>query len=75
MSKRLSMGDAFSPIAARFAALAKTHAGVTALRNGVPGEAGVAYDFATFWRRIERVTGHLQDTWALQAGDPMAWLG
>ena len=75
MSKRLSMGDAFSPIAARFAALAKTHSGVTALRNGVPGEAGVAYDFATFWRRIERVTGHLQDTWALQAGDRLAWLG
>ena len=75
MSKRLSMGDAFSPIAARFAALAKTHAGVTALRNGVPGEAGVAYDFATFWRRIERVTGHLQAKWALQTGDRLAWLG
>ena len=75
MSKRLSMGDAFSPIAARFAALAKTHSGVTALRNGVPGEAGVAYDFATFWRRIERVTGHLQAKWALQTGDRLAWLG
>lgn len=75
MSKRLSMGDAFSPIAARFAALAKTHAGVTALRNGLPGAAGVTYDFAKFWRRIERVTGHLQSAWAVQAGDRLAWLG
>ena len=75
MSKGLSMGGAFSPIAARFAALAKTHANVTAVRNGLPGEAGVACDFATFWRRIERVTGHLQATWAVQAGDRLAWLG
>ena len=75
MSKRLSMGGAFSPIAARFAALAKTHANVTAVRNGLPGQAGVACDFATFWRRIERVTGHLQATWAVQAGDRLAWLG
>ena len=75
MSQRLSMGDAFSPIAARFSALAKTHANVTAVRNGLPGEAGVACDFATFWRRVERVTGHLQGTWAVQAGDRVAWLG
>ena len=75
MSKGLSMGGAFSPIAARFAVLAKSHANVTAVRNGLPGQAGVACDFATFWRRIERVTGHLQATWAVQAGDRLAWLG
>lgn len=64
-----------SPLAARFAALAQTHAGVTALRNGLPGAAATGHDFAQFWRRIERVTGHLQTTWGVGNGDRVAWLG
>jgi fatty-acyl-CoA synthase len=64
-----------SPVAARFAALAQTHAGVTALRNGLPGAAATGHDFAQFWRRIERVTGHLQTTWGVESGDRVAWLG
>lgn len=76
MSARVPVahGEA-SPLAARFAALAQTHVGVTALRNGLQGSAATAYDFAKFWRRIERVTGHLQTTWGVQCGDRVAWLG
>ena len=33
------------------------------------------YDFAKLWRRVERVTAHLQATWGVQAGDRVAWLG
>ena len=68
-------GAESSPLAARMAALARTQPGVVAMRNGQPGAASTAYDFAKFWRRVERVTGHLQATWAVRPGDRVAWLG
>jgi fatty-acyl-CoA synthase len=33
------------------------------------------FDFAKFWRRVERVTGHLQVTHGLKLGQRVAWLG
>jgi fatty-acyl-CoA synthase len=68
-------GAESSPLAARFASLARSQGSVTALRNGQPGAARSAYDFAKFWRRIERVTGHLQATWGIGHADRVAWLG
>ncbi len=64
-----------SPVAARFAALARSQGAVTALRNGQNGAASADVDFAQFWRRTQRVTGHLQATWGVQRGDRVAWLG
>ena len=39
------------------------------------GDSTFAYDFAKFWRRVARVTAHLQSTWGVQPGDRVAWLG
>jgi len=70
--------DETSPIAARFAQLAQTHGTQRAMTfrgdERTPGHT-LAYDFGKFWRRVERVTGHLQSTWGVQAGDRVAWLG
>lgn len=63
-----------SAFAQRFKALALSQPAHLALRFGMPGQT-VDIDFAKFWRRVERVTGHLQATYGLQAGQRVAWLG
>ena len=63
-----------SEFAQRFKALALSQPAHLALRFGMPGQT-VDIDFAKFWRRVERVTGHLQATHGLQAGQRVAWLG
>jgi len=73
------MWDAESSlITARFAQLAHERGAQPAMTfrgdERKPGST-FAYDFGKFWRRVERVTGHLQSTWGVQAGDRVAWLG
>ncbi len=63
-----------SVIAQRFKALALSHPHKLAIRFGMPGQTE-DHDFAKFWRRVERVTGHLQNTFGLKAGQRVAWLG
>lgn len=71
-------GNETSLIAARFAQLAQERGAQPAMTlrgdERHPGST-FAYDFAKFWRRVERVTGHLQSTWGVQRGDRVAWLG
>ena len=71
-----------SLIAARFAQLAHERGAQPAMTfRGEERTAAAhsndrfAYDFAKFWRRVERVTAHLQATWGVQTGDRVAWLG
>ena len=75
-------GHETSPIAARFAELAHSNGAQPAItfrgderKVTQTGDSTLAYDFAKFWRRVERVTAHLQSTWAVQPGDRVAWLG
>ena len=72
------ISDETSLIAARFAQLAHERGTQPAMTfrgdERKPGST-FAYDFGKFWRRVERVTGHLQSTWGVQAGDRVAWLG
>ena len=75
-------GDETSPLAARFAQLAQdcgTHPAITfrgdERKATQTGDSTFAYDFAKFWRRVERVTAHLQSSWRVQPGDRVAWLG
>lgn len=63
-----------SKLAQRFQALAQSQPQHLAIRFGMPGQTE-DIDFAKFWRRVERVTGHLQATFGLQAGQRVAWLG
>jgi fatty-acyl-CoA synthase len=71
-----------SPLAARFAQLAQDCGTQPAMtfrgderKVTQIGDSTLAYDFAKFWRRVERVTAHLQSTWGVQPGDRVAWLG
>jgi fatty-acyl-CoA synthase len=71
-----------SPLAARFAQLAQdcgTQPAITfrgdERKATQTGDSTLAYDFAKFWRRVARVTAHLQSTWAVEPGDRVAWLG
>lgn len=71
-----------SLIAARFAQLAQERGTQPAMTfRGDERKATThsndrfAYDFGKFWRRVERVTAHLQATWGVQPGDRVAWLG
>jgi len=73
------MGAAESSlIAARFAQLAHTQGAQRAMTfrgdERQPGHT-FEYDFGKFWRRVERVTAHLQASWGIAAGDRVAWLG
>jgi fatty-acyl-CoA synthase len=75
-------GHEASPIAARFAQLAHSNGAQPAItfrgdeRKATQiGDSTLAYDFAKFWRRVQRVTAHLQSTWGVQPGDRVAWLG
>ncbi|MFY8192863.1 MAG: AMP-binding protein, partial [Limnohabitans sp.] len=63
-----------SVIAQRFKALAISQPHKLAIRFGMPGQTE-DHDFAKFWRRVERVTGHLQNSFGLKAGQRVAWLG
>jgi fatty-acyl-CoA synthase len=71
-------GDESSLIAARFAQLAREHGAQPAITfrgDERRPDQTFEYDFAKFWRRVERVTAHLQSSWGVQAGDRVAWLG
>jgi fatty-acyl-CoA synthase len=63
-----------SKIAQRFCELAKSQAHKLAIQFGMPAQTE-DFDFAKFWRRVERVTGHLQITHGLKVGQRVAWLG
>ncbi|WP_291936241.1 AMP-binding protein [Limnohabitans sp.] len=71
-----------SPLAARFAQLAQDCGTQPAMtfrgderKATQTGDSTFTYDFAKFWRRVARVTAHLQSTWGVQPGDRVAWLG
>jgi len=63
-----------SKLAERFWELAQIQPKKLAIRFGMPGQTE-DFDFAKFWRRVERVTGHLQVTHGLKSGQRVAWLG
>ena len=63
-----------SKLAQRFWELAQIQPKKLAIRFGMPGQTE-DFDFAKFWRRVERVTGHLQVTYDLKSGQRVAWLG
>ena len=74
--------DETSPLAASFAQLAQDCGTQPAMtfrgderKATQTGDSTFAYDFAKFWRRVARVTAHLQSTWGVQPGDRVAWLG
>ncbi len=71
-------GPESSLIAARLVQLAHERGAQPAITfrgdERKPGST-FACDFAKFWRRVERVTAHLQSTWGVQRGDRVAWLG
>jgi len=72
------LGDETSPLAARFAQLAQDHGAQPAMTfrgDERKPDQTFEYDFAKFWRRVARVTAHLQSTWGVQPGDRVAWLG
>ena len=67
-----------SPLAARFAQLAQdcgTQPAMTFRGDERKPDQTLEYDFAKFWRRVARVTAHLQSNWGVQPGDRVAWLG
>jgi fatty-acyl-CoA synthase len=67
-----------SLLAARFAQLAHERGAQPAItqRGDEHRACGTfACDFAQFWRRVERVTAHLQAHWHIQPGERVAWLG
>jgi fatty-acyl-CoA synthase len=67
-----------SPLAARFAQLAQSQAdrpAITFRGDSRRNDGTLACDFAKFWRRVARVTAHLQSIWGVQTGDRVAWLG
>jgi fatty-acyl-CoA synthase len=67
-----------SPLAARFAQLAHergTQPAMTFRGDERQPDQTFEYDFAKFWRRVARVTAHLQSSWGVQPGDRVAWLG
>jgi len=63
-----------SKLAQRFWELSHNQPEKLAIRFGMP-EQTEDFDFAKFWRRVERVTGHLQVTHGLKLGQRVAWLG
>jgi fatty-acyl-CoA synthase len=76
------LGDETSPLAARFAQLAQDCGTQPAMtfrgderKATQTGDSTFTCDFAKFWRRVARVTAHLQSTWGVQPGDRVAWLG
>jgi fatty-acyl-CoA synthase len=71
-------GSETSQIAARFAQLAHERGAQPAMTfrgDERQPDQTFEYDFAKFWRRVARVTAHLQSSWGVQPGDRVAWLG
>ena len=71
-------GHETSLIAARFAELAQergTQPAMSFRGDERRPDQTFEYDFAKFWRRVARVTAHLQSNWGVQPGDRVAWLG
>jgi fatty-acyl-CoA synthase len=71
-------GHETSLIASRFAQLAQDHGTQPAMTfrgDERRPDQTFEYDFAKFWRRVARVTAHLQSNWGVQPGDRVAWLG
>ena len=71
-------GHESSPIAARMAELGQAcadHPAITFRGDAHRAGGTFACDFGQFWRRVERVTAHLQAHWGVQAGQRVAWLG
>jgi len=67
-----------SPLAVRFAQLAQERGAQPAMTfrgDERKPDQTFEYDFAKFWRRVQRVTAHLQSNWGVQPGDRVAWLG
>lgn len=74
----MSAGRESSPIARRLAQLAveqATHTAITFRADPVQEPTPQVCDFAKLWRRVERVTAHLQASFGIQPGDRVAWLG
>ena len=76
----MMLGDETSPLAARFARLAQDCGTQPAMtfrgderKANQTGDSTFTYDFAKFWRRVERVTAHLQSTWGVQPGAYIVW--
>jgi fatty-acyl-CoA synthase len=72
------LGHETSLIAAHFAQLAQDHGAQPAMTfrgDERRPDQTFEYDFAKFWRRVERVTAHLQSSWGVQPGERVAWLG
>jgi fatty-acyl-CoA synthase len=72
------LGHETSLIAARFTQLAHecgAQPAMTFRGDERRPDQTFEYDFAKFWRRVERVTAHLQSSLGVQAGDRVAWLG
>jgi fatty-acyl-CoA synthase len=72
------LGHETSLIAARFAELAQvrgTQPAMTFRGDERRPDQTFEYDFAKFWRRVARVTAHLQSSWGVQPGVRVAWLG
>ena len=75
----MNPGQESSPLAARLAELAQAQPDQLALRwrqlGAAPAAQPMQSDRARLWRRIERMTGHLQSRWGVGVGDRVAWLG
>jgi fatty-acyl-CoA synthase len=72
------LGHETSLIAARFVQLAHERGAQLAMTfrgDERQPDQTFEYDFAKFWRRVARVTAHLQSNWGVQPGDRVAWLG
>jgi fatty-acyl-CoA synthase len=72
------LGHETSLIAARLAQLAHERGSQPAMTfrgDERKPDQTFEYDFAKFWRRVARVTAHLQSSWGVQSGDRVAWLG
>ncbi|WP_287496613.1 AMP-binding protein [Pandoraea sp. CB10b_02] len=63
-----------TPFVEALAAHARATPGRLALRCGTGNDAQQT-DYAALWRRIERVGGHLRETWRIAPGDRVACLG
>jgi fatty-acyl-CoA synthase len=72
------LGHETSLIAARFAQLAHERGAQPAMTfrgDERRPDQTFEYDFSKFWRRVARVTAHLQSNWGVKPGDRVAWLG
>jgi fatty-acyl-CoA synthase len=63
-----------TPFVEALAAHARATPERLALRCGI-GDEALQTDYAALWRRIERVGGHLRETWRIAPGDRVACLG